>query len=121
MVAGSVGPTGDLFEPLGVLTEAMAVEVFEEQMRGLKEGGADVAWIETMSSLEEIKAAATAAANVGLPYTFTASFDTAGTDHDGHHARGAGRIRAVTEPAAARDRRQLRRRRIRPGRQHFSA
>jgi methionine synthase I (cobalamin-dependent) len=78
VVAGSVGPTGDLFEPLGVLTEPMAIEVFEEQMRGLKEGGADVAWIETMSSLEEIRAAAIAAANVGIPYTFTASFDTAG-------------------------------------------
>ena len=78
VVAGSVGPTGDLFEPLGVLTEAMAIEVFEEQIRGLKEGGADMAWIETMSSLEEIKAAAIAAANVGMPYTFTASFDTAG-------------------------------------------
>lgn len=78
VVAGSVGPTGDLFEPLGILTEPMAIEVFEEQMRGLKEGGADVAWIETMSSLEEIRAAAIAAANVGLPYTFTASFDTAG-------------------------------------------
>jgi 5-methyltetrahydrofolate--homocysteine methyltransferase len=78
VVAGSVGPTGDLFEPLGVLTEAMAIEVFEEQIAGLKEGGADVAWIETMSSLEEIKAAAIAAARVGMPYTFTASFDTAG-------------------------------------------
>jgi 5-methyltetrahydrofolate--homocysteine methyltransferase len=78
VVAGSVGPTGDLFEPLGVLTEAMAVEAFEEQIAGLKEGGADVAWIETMSSLEEIRAAAIAAARVGLPYTFTASFDTAG-------------------------------------------
>jgi 5-methyltetrahydrofolate--homocysteine methyltransferase len=78
VVAGSVGPTGDLFEPLGVLTEPMAIEVFEEQMRGLQEGGADVAWIETMSSLEEIRAAAIAAANVGIPYTFTASFDTAG-------------------------------------------
>jgi 5-methyltetrahydrofolate--homocysteine methyltransferase len=78
VVAGSVGPTGDLFEPLGVLTEAMAIEVFTEQMAGLKEGGADVAWIETMSSLEEIRAAAIAAARVGIPYTFTASFDTAG-------------------------------------------
>ena len=78
VVAGSVGPTGDLFEPLGVLTEPMAIAVFEEQMHGLKEGGADVAWIETMSSLEEIRAAAIAAANVGIPYTFTASFDTAG-------------------------------------------
>jgi 5-methyltetrahydrofolate--homocysteine methyltransferase len=78
VVAGSVGPTGDLFEPLGVLTEAMAVEAFAEQIAGLKEGGADVAWIETMSSLEEIRAAAIASARVGMPYTFTASFDTAG-------------------------------------------
>jgi methionine synthase I (cobalamin-dependent) len=78
VVAGSVGPTGDLFEPLGVLTEELAIAVFEEQIRGLKEGGADVAWIETMSSLEEIRAAAIAAARAGLPYTFTASFDTAG-------------------------------------------
>ena len=78
VVAGSVGPTGDLFAPLGPLTEEEAVEVFVDQMIGLKEGGADVAWIETMSSLEEIRAAAHAAIKVGLPYTFTASFDTAG-------------------------------------------
>ncbi|HEX6572458.1 MAG TPA: betaine--homocysteine S-methyltransferase [Steroidobacteraceae bacterium] len=78
VVAGSVGPTGELFEPLGMLTEAIAVEVFVEQMAGLKDGGAEVAWIETMSSLEEIRAAALAAAHVGLPFTFTASFDTAG-------------------------------------------
>jgi methionine synthase I (cobalamin-dependent) len=78
VVAGSVGPTGDLFAPLGPLTEEDAVEVFVDQMQGLKEGGADVAWIETMSSLEEIRAAAHAAIKVGLPYTFTASFDTAG-------------------------------------------
>ncbi len=78
VVAGSVGPTGDLFAPLGPLTEEEAVEVFVNQMQGLKEGGADVAWIETMSSIEEIRAAAHAAIKVGLPYTFTASFDTAG-------------------------------------------
>jgi 5-methyltetrahydrofolate--homocysteine methyltransferase len=78
VVAGSVGPTGDLFEPLGVLTETVAIEVFEAQIAGLAAGGADVAWIETMSSLEEIRAAVIAAARVGLPYTFTASFDTAG-------------------------------------------
>ena len=78
VVAGSVGPTGDLFAPLGPLTEDDAVEVFVEQMEGLTEGGADVAWIETMSSIEEIRAAARAAARVGIPYTFTASFDTAG-------------------------------------------
>jgi 5-methyltetrahydrofolate--homocysteine methyltransferase len=78
VVAGSVGPTGDLLAPLGALTEAEAVQVFVEQMEGLKAGGADVAWIETMSAAEEMRAAATAAVRVGLPFTITASFDTAG-------------------------------------------
>ncbi len=78
VVAGSVGPTGDLFAPLGALTEDEAVEVFAEQIEGLKEGGADVVWIETMSAVEEMRAAARAAAQVGMPFTLTASFDTAG-------------------------------------------
>lgn len=78
IVAGSVGPTGDLLAPLGALTEAETVEIFVEQIEGLKAGGADVAWIETMSAPEEMRAAATAAARVGMPFTITASFDTAG-------------------------------------------
>jgi 5-methyltetrahydrofolate--homocysteine methyltransferase len=60
------------------LTEAEASEVFAEQIEGLKAGGADVVWIETMSAPEEIRAAARAAASLGMPYTATASFDTAG-------------------------------------------
>ena len=78
VVAGSLGPTGDLFAPLGALTEAEAVEIFAEQVAGLKAGGADVIWIETMSAFEEIRAAALAAARHAMPYTVTASFDTAG-------------------------------------------
>lgn len=78
VVAGSVGPTGELFEPLGALTHEEAVDTFEEQIRGLKDGGADVAWIETMSAIEEVRAAAQASINVGFPYTATCSFDTAG-------------------------------------------
>ncbi|MDT3377174.1 betaine--homocysteine S-methyltransferase [Labrys neptuniae] len=78
VVAGSVGPTGDLFQPLGPLTEDEAVEIFVEQIEGLKEGGADVIWIETMSAAEEMRAAAKAAVKAGMPYTVTASFDTAG-------------------------------------------
>ena len=78
IVAGSVGPTGELFEPLGALTEAEAIDTFAEQMEGLKAGGADVAWIETMSAIEEVRAAANAAIRVGMPYTVTCSFDTAG-------------------------------------------
>ena len=78
VVAGSVGPTGDLLSPLGPLSEEEALAAFAEQIEALREGGADVAWIETMSAPEEIRAAARAAATVGAPYTLTASFDTAG-------------------------------------------
>jgi methionine synthase I (cobalamin-dependent) len=78
VVAGSVGPTGDLLAPLGPLSEEEAQAVFAEQISGLKEGGADVVWIETMSAPEEMRAAATASAQLGMPFTLTASFDTAG-------------------------------------------
>ena len=78
LIAGSVGPTGDLFAPLGELTYEQAVEVFIEQIKGLKDGGADLAWIETMSAPEEIDAAIEASLEVGLPYSVTVSFDTAG-------------------------------------------
>lgn len=78
IVAGSVGPTGDLFAPLGVLTEEQAIDCFVEQISAMKEAGADVAWIETMSAVEEMRAAAEAATRVGLPFVLTASFDTAG-------------------------------------------
>lgn len=78
IVAGSVGPTGELLVPLGALTYEDAIAAFVEQMEGLKAGGADVAWIETMSAPDEIRAAAEAAIKVGLPYTYTGSFDTAG-------------------------------------------
>lgn len=78
VVAGSVGPTGELFEPLGAMTEDEAIDTFAEQIRGLFDGGADVAWIETMSAPEEMLAAAKAAIREGVPYVCTMSFDTAG-------------------------------------------
>lgn len=78
VVAGSVGPTGELFEPLGALTEEVAVASFLAQIEGLRDGGADVIWIETMSAIEEVRAAATAAARAGMPFVATCSFDTAG-------------------------------------------
>src|SRR4051812_31419541 len=85
VVAGSVGPTGELFEPLGALTDEDALDAFTEQIRGLAAGGADVAWIETMSAPEEMRAAARAAIAVGMPYTATGSFDTAGRTMMGLH------------------------------------
>ncbi|KGB82586.1 methionine synthase I [Rhodovulum sp. NI22] len=78
VVAGSVGPTGEIMEPMGALTYAMAVEMFHEQAEGLKEGGADVLWVETISAPEEYKAAGEAAKLAGMPWCGTMSFDTAG-------------------------------------------
>lgn len=78
IVAGSVGPTGDLLAPLGPLSHDAAVEVFAEQMDALTVAGADVIWIETLSSLEELSAAVDAAAPFGLPVVATLSFDTVG-------------------------------------------
>ncbi len=78
IVAGSVGPTGEIFEPVGTLSIADAIIAFEEQIKGLMEGGADVIWAETISSEEEITAIAQACANLDAPLCATLSFDTAG-------------------------------------------
>jgi 5-methyltetrahydrofolate--homocysteine methyltransferase len=78
VVAGSVGPTGEIFVPMGTLTHASAVEMFHEQAEGLKAGGADVLWVETISAPEEYRAAAEAAKLAGMPWCGTMSFDTAG-------------------------------------------
>ena len=77
IVAGSMGPTGELFEPLGKLTHSAAVAGFAEQAKALTEGGVDVLWIETMSSNEEVAAAIEAAKPTGLPICVTMTFDTA--------------------------------------------
>ena len=77
-VAGSIGPTGELFAPLGNLTHDEGVAVFVEQAQALAEAGADVLWIETMSSFEELGAAIEAAEQTGFPIATTMSFDTAG-------------------------------------------
>ena len=78
IIAGSMGPTGDLFEPLGPLTIEAGMEAFAEQAQGLAQGGADLLWIETLSSVDEIKAAVSGAATTGLPLVITLSFDTNG-------------------------------------------
>ncbi|MCA3512213.1 MAG: betaine--homocysteine S-methyltransferase [Rhodobacter sp.] len=78
VVAGSMGPTGEIFEPMGTMTHSVAVEMFHEQAEGLKAGGADVLWVETMSAPEEFRAAAEAAQLARMPWCGTMSFDTAG-------------------------------------------
>lgn len=78
IVAGSVGPTGEILEPVGALPFEDAVAAFVEQGEGLLDGGADVLWAETISSREEFLAAAEAARRLDAPFCGTMSFDTAG-------------------------------------------
>ena len=79
LVAGSMGPTGELLEPMGSMTPETCADAFREQAIGLDEGGADVLWIETMSHLDEVAAAVEGARSVSdLPVCTTLSFDTAG-------------------------------------------
>ena len=75
-VAGSIGPTGSLFTPLGPLTDDAAVVIFTDQATALAAGGVDFLWVETMSGEIEVKAAVAAARATGLPVVCTMSFDT---------------------------------------------
>ena len=79
LVAGSMGPTGELLEPMGNMSAVACEAAFAEQAEGLAAGGTDVLWIETMSDLDEVEAAVRGARSAcDLPVTATMSFDTAG-------------------------------------------
>ena len=79
VVAGSMGPTGELLLPMGNMSAAACEAAFAEQAEGLAAGGADLLWVETMSDLDEVEAAVRGARSAcDLPVTATMSFDTAG-------------------------------------------
>lgn len=79
VVAGSIGPSGEIMAPVGELSFEDAVVGFAEQARGLADGGADVLWIETMSDLTEVEAAITGCRQAtDLPIVTTMTFDTNG-------------------------------------------
>lgn len=60
-VAGIVGPTGQLPQPLGNITWLELVDVFAQQVQALEKGGVDLIFLETFSDLGEIRAALFAA------------------------------------------------------------
>ena len=79
LIAGSMGPTGELLAPMGTMTFDDAQAAFAEQARGLAAGGVDLLWVETMSDLAEARAAVEGARSVtDLPIAATMSFDTNG-------------------------------------------
>src|SRR5512140_2205082 len=78
LVAGDIGPIGDVLEPLGSRSEKEAEDAFYEQAQALKDGGVDIAWIETMFADNELDAAVRAVHRAGLDYVATMTFDSAG-------------------------------------------
>jgi len=78
LVAGDVGPTGELIEPLGTLSPSEAQALFAEQIDALAGAGADLILGETLSDLAEAEAVVRAAHDAApeLEVAVTLSFDT---------------------------------------------
>jgi methionine synthase I (cobalamin-dependent) len=75
-VAGSIGPSGQLVEPLGPLGHEAAVAAFTEQAQALVDGGVDLLVLETFFALDEALWAAEAVqAITDLPLVTSFSFD----------------------------------------------
>lgn len=75
LVAGDIGPTGALLEPLGTLTFDEAFDIFSEQARAAEAAGCDLIVVETMADLLEAKAAVLAAVeSTTLPVFATMTF-----------------------------------------------
>jgi hypothetical protein len=93
-VAGDIGPTGELLAPWGTLLFEDAVAIFARQAAALAQGGADLFQIETMSDLEEVRAAVEGARRAApdLPIFVTMSFDSGGRTMMGGAPGGCGAV-----------------------------
>jgi methionine synthase I (cobalamin-dependent) len=102
LVAGSMGPTGEIFAPIGALAPEAGAAAFAEQATALAAGGCDLLWIETISAAEELEAAVNGAAPSGLPVVATMTFDTHGRTMMGVTTEAAMRLRErlVVRPVA---------------------
>lgn len=75
-IAGSIGPTGQILEPLGTTPIAEVQDAFREQVNALAEGGVDIFFIETMMAIEEAELAVMEAKErTGLPVAATMTFE----------------------------------------------
>lgn len=90
VVAGSVGPCSDA---------SSAPAAFRRAVEGLREGGAGVAWFETLASEAEMRTAVAAAAAVGLPAIVTCSFHAAGRTGAGLSPADVAAVIRSVEPA----------------------
>ena len=93
LVAGSMGPSGEIFAPIGALSAQDGEAAFAEQAEALAAGGCDLLWIETLSATEELRAAVAGAARTGLPIVATMTFDTHGRTMMGVTTQAAMQLR----------------------------
>jgi 5-methyltetrahydrofolate--homocysteine methyltransferase len=76
LVGGSMGPTGQLVEPFGILTRDACLAAFSEQAGALVDGGVDLLVLETFFALDEALWAAEAIRTVThVPLVMSFSFD----------------------------------------------
>jgi methionine synthase I (cobalamin-dependent) len=76
LVAGSLGPTGQLIEPYGLLNREAATAAYGEQAQALADGGVDLLVLETIFAVEEAVWAVEGIQNVtDLPLVVSFSFD----------------------------------------------
>ena len=102
LVAGSMGPTGELLVPHGTLSRKDAEGVFSVQAQALARGGVDLLWIETIFGFEELGAAVAAASATGLPVASTMTFDTVGHTMMGDSPESAAAfVQALETPLVA--------------------
>ena len=74
-IAGDIGPSGELIQPLGKISPEEIYEVFTEQATILANAGVDIIILETFTSLQEIEIAARAVKeNTKLPLIASLSF-----------------------------------------------
>jgi 5-methyltetrahydrofolate--homocysteine methyltransferase len=80
IVAGDIGPSGEVLAPYGELAFQDAKDGFAEQAAALLAGGVELIWIETMSDLEEVRAAVEGTREISseIPIVTTMTFDTHG-------------------------------------------
>lgn len=76
LVAGSIGPTGMVLEPLGALSARDALDGFRRQAAALAGAGCDLLVVETMTDLAEAALAVEACASTGLPVIASMTFET---------------------------------------------
>ena len=90
LVALDLGPIGQLLEPTGTLDFETAVDIFAQQVRSAVSAGADLVMVETMTDLQECRAALLAVKeNSTLPVLVSMTYEERGRTFLGHSPASA--------------------------------